>query len=208
MKFGFIYLWYDTIKKKYYLGSHIGSLNDGYIGSNAHLKNAYKKRPETFKRRILESHNVITSKQLLKREQMWLNLIKPQELSSKYYNKKTFAAGGDIVSQLPEEKRKEHSIKCGIASKTFWNNISYKEYQKRKENAFGGNNFNREYMTQRNKELCSKKALIVYPDGTKIEITNVSEFCKNNNINYQNFKTMLRGDTKRKSCSKFKGYYL
>jgi hypothetical protein len=80
MKFGFIYLWYDTVRKKYYLGSHLGQPNDGYSGSNKRFKCAIKSRPDTFKRRILESHESISSKELLKREQVWLDMIKPEHL--------------------------------------------------------------------------------------------------------------------------------
>jgi hypothetical protein len=32
MKSGFIYLWCDTKRNKYYLGSHVGNIDDGCIG--------------------------------------------------------------------------------------------------------------------------------------------------------------------------------
>lgn len=208
MRFGFIYLWYDKTKKKYYLGSHLGSPSDGYVGSNDHLLKAYRKRPDSFKRRILESHVDINSKELLHREQLWLNLIKPEELDSKYYNLKKVAAGGDIISLLSDEKKKQHAMKCGLASRKYWDNISFEEMESRRINAFGGNEFSRDYLRERNKKLCSKEALIIFPNGNKEIIKNVSEFCEKNNINYQNFKTVLRGNTNRKSCQGFKGKYL
>jgi len=40
------------------------------------MMKAYKKRPTTFKRRMLETHDSIDRKSLLAREQLWLNLIK------------------------------------------------------------------------------------------------------------------------------------
>lgn len=206
MKFGFVYLWYDTKHKKFYLGSHLGTLDDGYTGSNRLFKSKYKSRPNSFKRRILESHNNISSKSLLEREQIWLNLIKPQELCTKYYNEKNVASGGDIISNLSPEKKEQHRIKSGIASKKFWNNITPQQMEKRKQNAFGGNKFDREYLKLRNKELSSRKALIKFPDGTEKIITNIAEFCSNNELNYGNMKTMLRGG--RKSCCGIKGYYL
>jgi hypothetical protein len=206
MRFGFVYLWYDKKQKKFYLGSHLGQTNDGYIGSNHRLQCAFKSRPETFKRRILESYENITAKQLLQREQLWLNLIRPEELSIKYYNEKKVASGGNIIGNLSEEKRKQHSIKSGIASKKYWDNITPKEMQKRKQNAFGGNTFSRDYLKLRNKELCSKKAIIQFPNGTEKVVINISEFCLENNLNYGNMKTMLRG--KRKSCNGFKGNYI
>jgi hypothetical protein len=154
MRFGFVYLWYDKKRKKFYLGSHLGLPEDGYVGSNHRLKCAYKSRPETFKRRILESHINITPKQLLQREQLWLDLIQTNELSVRYYNEKKVAAGGNIVGNLPKEKKKQHAIKSGIASKKYWDNISSNEMEKRKQTAFGGNTFDRSYMqseTYRNK---------------------------------------------------------
>lgn len=207
MKFGFVYLWYDTIRKKYYLGSHLGFPNDGYIGSNHRFQCAYKSRPETFKRKILESHENITSSHLLKREQFWLNKIKPEELTLRYYNEKNVASGGDIVSNLSEEKKKQHALKSGIASRKYWDNITPEEYEKRRKNAFGGNKFDRSYMKKRQDELFSKQAKIISSDGREMIINNIRQFCFENNINYGNFKTMLRGK-KYKSCSGYKGYYI
>jgi hypothetical protein len=207
MKFGFIYLWYDTKRKKYYLGSHLGLQTDGYIGSNRRFQSAYKSRPQSFKRRILESHQKITSKELLKREQLWLDLIKPEELTIRYYNEKKVAAGGNIVGYLSEEKQKEHAEKSRLASRKYWDNITLDEYVKRQKNAFGGNNFDRSYMKQRQHDLLAKKAKVIYPDGSTQIIENISDFCKENKLNYGNFKTMLRGE-KYKSCGGFKGKYL
>jgi len=207
MKFGFIYLWYDTIRKKYYLGSHLGSLDDGYTGSNRRFQCAHKSRPETFKRRILETHEKITSRDLLKREELWLKKIQPEELTVRYYNEKIVASGGDIVSNLSEEKRKIHSLKSGAASKKYWKNITPEEYEKRKKNAFGGNNFDRSYMKKRQDELLSKQALIITPSGEQKIIRNIRDFCFDNKINYGNFKTMLRGE-KYKTCGGYKGRYI
>ena len=55
MNTGFVYLWYDKKKKKYCLGSHYGSIDDGYITSTGYMMKAYKKRPDDFKRRILST---------------------------------------------------------------------------------------------------------------------------------------------------------
>lgn len=108
---GFVYLWKDTKRNKFYLGSHLGFLDDGYTGSNNRFKNAFKSRPHTFRRRILEIHLEITSKELLKKEEAWLQLIKKEELTAKYYNEKRVASGGDIISDLSKEKRKAHREK-------------------------------------------------------------------------------------------------
>jgi len=207
MKFGFVYLWYDTIRKKYYLGSHLGPPTDGYIGSNRRFQSAFKSRPSSFKRRILESYENITSKELLQREQYWLNMIDPLELCNRYYNEKKFAAGGNIVEHLSKEKREEHAKKSGIASRKYWDNITPEDYENRRKTAFGGNNFNRSYMKERNDRLLAKEAKIIFPTGEERIIRNIRDFCKEYNLNYGNFKTMLRSE-KYKSCNGFKGVYL
>ena len=209
MQSGFIYIWFDTKRKKYYLGSHFGKKDDGYTGSNKRFSCAYKSRPETFRRRILEYYDEITHKNLLQREQLWLNLIKDVELHGiKYYNEKKVAAGGNIFATLSEEKKSQFLEKCSSASKKYWNNISKKSLEKHKKNACGGNKFSRDYLIDRNKKLCSKKAKIVHPNGFVEIIVNVSDFCKLHNLNYGNLKSVLRGNTKQKSCSGFRGNYL
>jgi group I intron endonuclease len=116
MKFGFIYLWKDTKNNKFYLGSHQGRLDDGYIGSGSpHFKNTYAKRPETFRRRILETLNFEVHKELRVREEYWLAMVKTEELGNKYYNLKRYAGGGDIFSELSKEKQAQHREKSRLA---------------------------------------------------------------------------------------------
>ena len=109
---------------------------------------------------------------------------------------------------LSKQIGKEEIIKkyCSIASKKYWDNISDEDYQQRKNNAFGGNNFSREYLKRRNAILCSKFAEIYTPDGKMITISNIRKFCTDNNINYGNMKSVLRGE--RKSCGGFGGKYV
>ena len=84
-KYGFVYLWLDRKNKRYYVGSHWGHVDDGYVCSSRWMRNAYKRRPEDFKRRIISK--VTTSKaDLLVEEGRWLQMIKPEELKVRYYN--------------------------------------------------------------------------------------------------------------------------
>jgi hypothetical protein len=53
MDTGFVYKWYDTSNDMYYIGSHKGDVNDGYIGSGTYFLNAYRKRKQSFFREIL-----------------------------------------------------------------------------------------------------------------------------------------------------------
>jgi hypothetical protein len=100
---GYIYLWYDTKAKLFYLGGHKGKVEDSYICSNAMMIRAYKKRAETFKFRVLEYVDG-DNKVLRAAEQRWLNMIKDKELywtpniynkTVKYYNQKKVSAGGN-----------------------------------------------------------------------------------------------------------------
>lgn len=84
-KYGFVYIWFDRKHKRYYIGCHWGSLNDGYICSSSNMKSAYKRRPNDFKRKILKT-NIDDKKLLLEEEYYWLSKIKTGELGKKYYN--------------------------------------------------------------------------------------------------------------------------
>lgn len=100
---GYIYIWYDTRAKFFYIGGHKGRVEDSYVCSNRMMLRAYKKRPETFKFRILEyvyGDNI----NLRKAEQRWLDMIEDKELywtpninnkTVRYYNQKKHSSGGN-----------------------------------------------------------------------------------------------------------------
>lgn len=100
---GYIYLWYDTKAKLFYLGGHKGKVEDSYICSNNMMLRAYKKRPHTFKLKILQ-YVYGNISDLREAEQKWLNKIKDHELywtpniynkTVKYYNQKKNSTGGN-----------------------------------------------------------------------------------------------------------------
>lgn len=100
---GYVYLWYDTKAKFFYIGGHYGKVEDSYVCSNKPMKRAYKLRPETFKMRVLE-YITGDTKSLRKVEQYWLNMIKDNELmisenvqkgTCRYYNVKKNSTGGN-----------------------------------------------------------------------------------------------------------------
>lgn len=84
-KYGFVYIWFDRKHKRYYIGCRWGNENDGYICSSSWMKQAYKHRPQDFKRKIL-STNIVGRKELLEEEYKWLSKIKYEELGKRYYN--------------------------------------------------------------------------------------------------------------------------
>ena len=83
-KYGFVYIWYDRKHKRYYVGCHWGTIDDGYICSSSWMMQAYPKRKEDFKRKI--SKNNLTRERMYIEEQRYLNMIKPEEIKIRYYN--------------------------------------------------------------------------------------------------------------------------
>jgi len=84
-KYGFVYIWYDNWRKMYYIGCHWGTEDDGYICSSNRMRDAYRRRPHNFKRRIIA--RVKTNRtDLLEEEFRWLSMISNHELKIRYYN--------------------------------------------------------------------------------------------------------------------------
>lgn len=53
---GFVYIWYDSINKKYYIGKHVGDPEDGYTHSSTVMEDFTTNNiPKGFRRRILFS---------------------------------------------------------------------------------------------------------------------------------------------------------
>jgi hypothetical protein len=92
-KYGFIYLWYDRKRKMYYVGSHWGTIDDGYICSSNWMRNAYARRSQDFKRSILTKNFFNNRNDLLIEEQRWLDMIKQTELGVRYYNRTSIVSG-------------------------------------------------------------------------------------------------------------------
>lgn len=90
--FGFVYIWYDRKRKMFYIGCHSGDLSDGYICSSTRMRNAYRRRPFDFKRRILK-YGIFDKSSLLDEEYKWLSLISTEELNIKYYNAQNHRQG-------------------------------------------------------------------------------------------------------------------
>lgn len=89
-KYGFVYIWYDRKHKRYYIGCRWGTINDGYICSSPWMIQAYRIRPQDFKRRILKT-NISSRQDTYIEEQKWLHLIKeceikPSNENPRYYN--------------------------------------------------------------------------------------------------------------------------
>lgn len=111
--FGFVYIWYDRKRKMFYIGSHMGNVDDGYICSSNRMRNVYRRRPEDFKRRILYYLRVNDRNVLLKEELRWLLMIKENEIRIKYYNLRVNATGpmpDDIREHWQQPEKRERHI--------------------------------------------------------------------------------------------------
>lgn len=94
--YGYVYIWRDTKRNMYCVGSHYGKVEDNYVTSTGWMMLAYKKRAEDFKMRVLEYSFIDDKKHLLNIEQKYLDMIKEEELGVRYYNLKKYAAGGGM----------------------------------------------------------------------------------------------------------------
>lgn len=130
-KTGFIYLWFDRKHKRYYLGSHLGTEDDGYICSSRWMRQSYKRRPQDFKRRILEKG---IAKEVLKEEEYkWLKQIKNEELGERYYNLTNILNGNGWTKGKPRSKETKQKISESLRGNIPWNKgKSYDEDYKSK----------------------------------------------------------------------------
>jgi len=97
-KYGFVYIWFDRKHKRYYVGCHWGTVDDGYICSSRWMRNAYNRRKKDFKRRIIKIN--LGREQMYVEEQRYLDMQKPEEKKIRYYNIQT--KNGNLWHQYPE----------------------------------------------------------------------------------------------------------
>ena len=111
-KYGFVYIWRDRKYNRYYIGSHWGTEDDGYVCSSSWMHHSIKNRSDDFKRRIIE--RVYTNrKDLYDAEYKWLSMIDEDEIKKRYYNLNIKATGH--WSAYPESVK---TIKEKISQKT------------------------------------------------------------------------------------------
>jgi len=123
---GFIYEWTNKLNGKKYIGSHIGNVDDGYIGSGKVFKQAIKKYGiENFTRNILEYIDINDQKYLLEREKYHLDKVNAY-YSKNYYNVAKDVIGGDTKAGWSEERRKKFKQRI----KNIWANRSEEEKDK------------------------------------------------------------------------------
>jgi len=96
--YGFIYIWRDKKHDRYYVGSHWGTEDDGYVCSSVHMKRAYERRIQDFKRRIIERFK--DRSKINEIEHRWLQMMKPEELKGvRYYNQRNHRFGNWSINE-------------------------------------------------------------------------------------------------------------
>lgn len=112
VSYGFVYIWFDRKRCMFYIGSHQGLEDDGYIASSVRVCRAYLKRPQDFRRRILQ--RVVGDRKAIRQaETKWLLLINPNDLGRRYYNLKRAGEGGNTFEGM--SKKKLERIKRSIS---------------------------------------------------------------------------------------------
>lgn len=95
-------------RNRFYIGSHHGSVDDGYVCSSKWLNSIHRKRPETLRRRIIQYNVDVASDYRKTRllEQAWLNLIPDEQLGKRYINLRKYAHGGSDGTQFDNKGEK------------------------------------------------------------------------------------------------------
>jgi hypothetical protein len=106
--FGYVYMWCDTKRNKFYIGSHKGSIFDKYKSGSKWLNDTIKKRPDTMKMRVLEYYFGNDREDLYKIEDKWLKFY-DVENNDNYYNFKNQARGGMGPFKHKGKKRAEYT---------------------------------------------------------------------------------------------------
>lgn len=174
---GFIYEWTSKLDGMKYLGSHKGTIDDGYTGSGKRFGNAVNKYGiENFERAIVEY--IEKKEDILIREQHYLDMIGCAK-SPLYYNIALNAGGGD----------------CGNGSKI--------SATKKKRFASGESvihNKGKEMKDEQKLKLADEWEVIT-PANEVLLINNMLEFCRQHRLNASAMSAVARGDR-----SSYKGY--
>ena len=170
-KYGFIYIWFDRKRKMFYIGSHWGMEDDGYICSSNRMRDAYRRRPKDFKRRIIQRN--IMRNALLDEEHKWIQLIQDTELGKKYYNLRKHKWGHWSTDKETRQKvREKLSRPMSEETKQKVRESTYRYFQ---------NDDNRQRQSNMMKSLWKKdeyrSRVVGTKTGKKIGPRNKQEYC-------------------------------
>lgn len=197
-KFGFVYLWFDRKRKMYYIGSHWGAEDDGYICSSQRMKDAYHKRSDEFKRRILK--RIYTNRaDLLNAEQKYLDSVKNK---NRYYNlhwnvydcwwsdDDRYLTVSEKISKSKKGKRlPEETIRKSIEANT---GAKRTDLTRSKISASKKGKARDSCTRDKISKSKMKTYTFVSPEGEIRVINNLIQFCKDNKLDYSSMSSLHR----------------
>ena len=143
----------------FYIGCHWGTETDGYICSSNRMRNAYRRRPLDFKRRVIQTINDRSS--LLIEEHKWLSQIKDTELGKRYYNlsKRHFGHWSTSPdSRTISQKIKDSPLRKQRISAAHKGKILSPEHREKLRQAKLGKKLAPELVARRTEAICKAKA--------------------------------------------------
>jgi hypothetical protein len=176
IKTAFVYEWKNNQNGMKYLGSHFGYLNDGYISSSNHFNSFYNKNPNNFVRTIIyQGKNRIDA---LGKESELLHEVNASK-NLDYYNLHNNPGKGWSHHDDPK------------LSKIYYDRISKSKLGKPSHNKGTA------IKESQKIKLCDVWKVSGPNIEGEIEIVNMSEFCKKNNLNPSAMSAVARGKVKQ-----------
>lgn len=218
-KYGFVYIWYDRKRKKYYIGSHWGTENDRYICSSNIMRKAYNRRKEDFSRRIIG--RVYTNRNdLLEQEHNWLLLAESRK--DRYYNISFMTKNSwwcDVDQKLTVGQKISKSKKGQGVGRKHSEETKAKMRLRRHDDAWKAANSIRnsgkilseeskaklrgikrsEETKQKMSDAQRKMYSFVSPDGETFITGNLMEFCEERGLCVGTMRCLANGTYKRNS---------
>lgn len=203
---GFVYKWADYSNDMYYVGSHKGYTDDGYIGSGTHFVRAYNKRTESFSREVL-----YVGEDYLELEEFIL-----QELNAagddKSYNLKNSAIGGWEHTHTNEQIKQKRAKAISKSKKG-------KTYEFMFLDKSGGKNpmYGKKHSLEAKNKIAESRRGLCQNNVKKqvLELTSmrlfesVLEAAKNYGINQSTMSVLIRDEViKRGKCKNKKFVYV
>ena len=129
MSYGYIYLTYNKLNGKIYIGQKKGEYNENYLGSGRYLKHAIAKYgKENFENYIIQWCD--SKDELNEKERYWIAKYNSKMASGYGYNISEGGDWGDVVSGMTNEQREIYSKHLSIACKGEKNGMHGKKHSK------------------------------------------------------------------------------
>ena len=107
----FVYCWTDKLTNKLYVGSHKGSIDDGYVCSSKWMMEEYNKRPDDFSRQIVACGSFTDIRKL---EAVILQSVNAK-LDEQFYNKHNGDGNFYLKAHTQKTRNKIAAAKIGCS---------------------------------------------------------------------------------------------